>query len=939
PVENEKKNWMPQKVIAAGLAGILMVGAVGKYIADAYDSHKANEPKDRIGIVMPDIPKLEIKKKYDHLDGLSPAQRFAYMKAKLEVELGDRNPEKIRGERHSVKSVPKSVEAGIRSLYDKPKKSNHWKIKTSKGWKSAKLPPHRDDKEYNRKHNNMKKLQTASNEPNISETKPRHIKLAEYSISNTVFLKQGHHDIWDGKKWHYSGKVFAEDEHFGNYSLRDKIRKFKSKKYTLDDFVSVLSPSKNYKKVAPKPSKEFMEHYTRVGHLPVPKDLESRITSEVSSRVSYWADSLADIKKMLTEANAHDFREIVGGMQMAVREYFFYKTGDPALAKKYREAKDKMDLAVKVKEVECELSNTYFSLLLRKVGVAARKAEGYEAEKGILYTSDGHAWTEVYDPESGWVIYDATPTRNAAGWEINNRPITKIDDLDKLQFNVPENYVTKMFDRLSKVVATGTKQDVQEELFAFEKIFPERYITRREAVSTLIYMGREVNKLAKKKLAGDSARDLIPKAYTASLLSSHLLKYVGKRGRKATKIVQSAYAIFAKDMFMDPKRHLSPDHAMYKVSLNANEAAMRITNNRLKDLKKKGVDVGKDHNKTIVTLLDERDFVLGNEWMYRDIGDERKMKDTGERELFGHLPEQDRQLYYVQKYKVFLNGYNARRIRVRPSPDLLSRLGNKVDEGFFDSVMTPKILQDCIARVEQARKYLPSLTTREHHNYVFYTHYFLIDSLSILAGSGHFNLDRYGQELNTLFEHTRAFNEETKKAVKPLIEKWKKSKYDDDRYDVTQIAWNIYLRMLDISFATYALGLDSDNLYTEVYKANNFALDDLTEEAGHAFVERAEAELAHEGYWRTVFQDLSPREKAEFLGRAKEARALRKKDPKKGMSPRGAWEDYMGLRHARFGKRMRESLDWNIAGWIRDKHKDIVEDRDGLTSCRYGADC
>ncbi len=73
----------------------------------------------------------------------------------------------------------------------------------------------------------------------------------------------------------------------------------------------------------------------------------------------------------------------------------------------------------------CTYFATAMAVLARSVGLPARYIEGFLADGGgapqILTSRDAHAWTEVYIPSVGWVVFDATAPDNGRGQNDNGR--------------------------------------------------------------------------------------------------------------------------------------------------------------------------------------------------------------------------------------------------------------------------------------------------------------------------------------------------------------------------------------------------------------------------------------------------------------------------------------------------------------------------------------
>lgn len=70
-----------------------------------------------------------------------------------------------------------------------------------------------------------------------------------------------------------------------------------------------------------------------------------------------------------------------------------------------------------VKEGHCEYFATGMALLLRSQGIPARIVNGFSGgeynpvgDYWVVRQRDAHSWVEVHFPESGWVLFDPTPT-------------------------------------------------------------------------------------------------------------------------------------------------------------------------------------------------------------------------------------------------------------------------------------------------------------------------------------------------------------------------------------------------------------------------------------------------------------------------------------------------------------------------------------------------
>lgn len=120
-------------------------------------------------------------------------------------------------------------------------------------------------------------------------------------------------------------------------------------------------------------------------------------------------------------------------------------------------------------------------LLLRSVGIPARLAVGFSIGESInklkylVRTKDSHAWVEVYFPETGWVIFEPTPTLPNLEYDTNGfaKKANGIIDLEDAlpsrrddNSRIPEDiYLNKDF------TASGRKLSRQPYYFVFFSIF------------------------------------------------------------------------------------------------------------------------------------------------------------------------------------------------------------------------------------------------------------------------------------------------------------------------------------------------------------------------------------------------------------------------------------------------------------------------------------
>ena len=111
-------------------------------------------------------------------------------------------------------------------------------------------------------------------------------------------------------------------------------------------------------------------------------------------------------------------------------------------------------------------------VLLRMIGVPARYVRGYVAPNTMIdtettvYASHAHAWFEVFVPEYGWVMGDATPGYNHDESGFNIDALARIDpDIENSSFNAneaPESTTTTTETTTTAETTTETEAQTSE---------------------------------------------------------------------------------------------------------------------------------------------------------------------------------------------------------------------------------------------------------------------------------------------------------------------------------------------------------------------------------------------------------------------------------------------------------------------------------------------
>lgn len=135
-------------------------------------------------------------------------------------------------------------------------------------------------------------------------------------------------------------------------------------------------------------------------YLQLPKSLPARVT---------------DLAEELTAGATTAYDKV-----LAIQEYLRKLPYDPKIKLPSTGNYDAVDWFLFTQKGYCDYFGTVLAVMLRSVGVPARLATGYLTgfyDYGLsryeVSENDGHAWTEVYFPEYGWIEFEPTPARAA----------------------------------------------------------------------------------------------------------------------------------------------------------------------------------------------------------------------------------------------------------------------------------------------------------------------------------------------------------------------------------------------------------------------------------------------------------------------------------------------------------------------------------------------
>ncbi len=144
---------------------------------------------------------------------------------------------------------------------------------------------------------------------------------------------------------------------------------------------------------------------------------------EQTVRLTSWLDTSLD-----GIANPYDQAL---WLQRFFHQNFAYKIGGPELSR----LNTADDFIFNQRQGHCERFATHMALLLRMKGIPSRVVVGYLPNSRSLFSDwynvrfkDGHAWTEAWFKDKGWVQFDATPA--ATTDRSGNRFRELMDTLD-----------------------------------------------------------------------------------------------------------------------------------------------------------------------------------------------------------------------------------------------------------------------------------------------------------------------------------------------------------------------------------------------------------------------------------------------------------------------------------------------------------------------------
>ncbi len=251
----------------------------------------------------------------------------------------------------------------------------------------------------------------------------------------TCYLRARAYDVYDGTTWSDSGEetALAWREYFTEReSLRIRTRRIEP--YLFQPYR--LYPNEHTRAGNALKNEDQSYDYTYLvyaeGDYTVaqtePNDRisdEKRLTElpgeTLRWAIGFWQETLLPGSAQVSmRPNAQLLAECIDGYFSANKEYSLQISSMPSdeddFAKWFTEESD---------TGYCVHFATAATVLLRAQGVPARYVTGYVAKTGSahktnVYAKDAHAWVEYWTAETGWTVFDPTPSEHAVGGSSAN---------------------------------------------------------------------------------------------------------------------------------------------------------------------------------------------------------------------------------------------------------------------------------------------------------------------------------------------------------------------------------------------------------------------------------------------------------------------------------------------------------------------------------------
>ena len=141
--------------------------------------------------------------------------------------------------------------------------------------------------------------------------------------------------------------------------------------------------------------KKYLEKDEEIKYLQLPKDLPKRVL---------------DLSEDITKDINGDYNK-VKAIEKYLKDNFKYTLTPPATPHN----RDFVDYFLfDLKEGYCTYFASSITVMARSIGIPARYVEGFKVsnkvgDEYLVYSNNGHAWTEIYIEGQGWMVFEATP--------------------------------------------------------------------------------------------------------------------------------------------------------------------------------------------------------------------------------------------------------------------------------------------------------------------------------------------------------------------------------------------------------------------------------------------------------------------------------------------------------------------------------------------------
>ncbi len=312
------------------------------------------------------------------------------------------------------------------------------------------------------------------------------------SIKKETYWKLDDYDTFNGTEWSTSGAISPEDDLYWDHDIKEFLYGFSSEEYSLDDFFAVLRTTWLSDDQDINLDQESYRRYTEQINISIPRGIETQIieiTERYSSPKDGSIDSIDDAKEYIKKeyGSIWNFTHLVKNIKEEIENYFTGVFVDKELREAYEKSDDILRTLVEKGVGDCDIVNSYFIAILRELGIPARLAGGFYTTDGVITENNLHAWAEVFIPDGGWRIYDASPPQeterlclNSTSAEERYRELleritqgdsTKESEIDSKKYS----FLFDEYIMLADVIKAGSVDKVQDRLYRFSEVFRREF--------------------------------------------------------------------------------------------------------------------------------------------------------------------------------------------------------------------------------------------------------------------------------------------------------------------------------------------------------------------------------------------------------------------------------------------------------------------------------